>query len=595
MSFRYLIFALFWYVVLLSCSGTDKEASKGAVSSERSDKKTTEQEMLKTQIGRYRGKITYSTISDPKSFNAVIAKETSTTGITGYMFEGLTTVDGVTTEVEPSLAESWEVAEDKKTWTFHLRRDVEWFDGEPLTADDVVFTFNSLIYNEDIPTSARDILNIEGEFFKVEKVDDYTVRITTPKPFAPFLRSIGTEIMPQHVLEKSVEEGRFNSTWGIDTPPSQIIGTGPFKLKEFKPGQHVILERNPNYWKKDTKGNRLPYLDQIVILTVPNQAIQVLKFQAGELDGLRLRGQDFPLLKPKEQEGNFTIYNAGPTFGSNFVFFNHNSRRDNEGEWFVQPHKLKWFTDINFRRAVAHAVDKETVISSVMNGLGYPQDSPVSEAAKFFSNPNTKKYEYDLSKAKAILEEAGYEDRDGDGWIEDEDGNTVEFNLLTNSGNQVREDIALIIQDDLKKIGMKVNYAAILFNSLVIRIDATFDFDAIILGLTGGIEPHGGKNVWHSSGHLHMWNPKQDSPETEWEKEIDEIFEKGAVELDEDKRKELYDHWQVIVSEQLPMIYTASPASLMAVRNKFGNLKPTAYGGYLHNIEEIFIKTVDSI
>ncbi len=595
MSLRYLILPLSWLALLLSCSGGDKEASKGTVSSERSDKKTTGQELLKTEVGIYGGKLTISSISDPKSFNSVIAKETSTTSITGLMFEGLTTVDGVTTEVEPSLAESWEVAEDKKTWTFHLRQDVKWFDGEPLTADDVVFTFNRLIYNEDIPTSARDILNIEGEFFKVEKVDDHTVRITTPKPFAPFLRSIGTEIMPKHVLEKSVEEGRFNSTWGIDTPPSDIIGTGPFKLKEFKPGQHVILERNPNYWKKDATGNRLPYLDQIVILSVPNQDIQVLKFQAGELDGLGLRGQDFPLLKPKEQEGNFTIYNAGPTFGSNFVFFNRNPRKDDEGKPFVEPHKLKWFTDINFHRAVAHVVDKETIISNVMNGLGYPQDSPLSAAAKFFFNPNTKKYEYDLSKARAILERAGYKDRDGDGWIEDEEGNRVEFNLLTNSGNQVRENIALIIQDDLKKIGMKVNYAAILFNSLVTRIDATYDFDAVILGLTGGIEPHSGKNVWHSSGHLHMWNPKQKSPATEWEKEIDEIFEKGAVELDENKRKELYDRWQVIVSEQLPMIYTASAASLTAVRNKFGNLKPTAYGGYRHNIEEIFIKTVDSI
>ncbi len=555
------------------------------------------------EVGKYGGTLMLSSISDPKTFNSVVAKETSSTFITGFILEGLVDTDGVTTEIKPSLAESWEVAADKVTWTFHLRKDVTWFDGKPFTADDVIFTFNDLYYNPSIPTSSRDILTIDGELIKVEKVNKYTVKFITPKPFAPMLRSIGGAILPKHILDSKVvkvdpstaKEGEipqqpFNSTWGVDTPPEQIIGTGPYMMKEYKPSQYVVLVRNPNYWKKDTAGNRLPYLEQIRIVIVPNQDVQLLKFQAGELDGLSIRGQDYPLLKPKEKSGNYTLYNAGPAFGTNFIVFNQNTGKNPQGEQFVNSIKLSWYTDLNFHKAVAHAIDKEAIILNVMNGLGYPQRAAMSPGAKLFYNPNVPKYEYDLDKASEILEQAGYKDKDGDGFIEDKNGNTVEFDIITNSGNTVRENIGLIIQEDLKEIGIKAKFSPIDFNALVTRLTDTFDWDAVIIGLTGGIEPHNGKNVWESSAQLHMWHPRQKEPATEWEAEIDRLFNEGAQELDIEKRKAIYFRWQEIVAEQLPVIYTVLPASLVAIHNKFGNLKPTAFGGWLHNLEEIYIK-----
>ena len=555
------------------------------------------------EVGKYGGTLMLSSISDPKTFNSVVAKETSSTFITGFILEGLVDTDGVTTEIKPSLAESWEVAADKVTWTFHLRKDVTWFDGKPFTADDVIFTFNDLYYNPSIPTSSRDILTIEGELIKVEKVDKYTVKFITPKPFAPMLRSIGGAILPKHILDSkvvkvdpnTVKEGEmprqpFNSTWGVDTPPEQIIGTGPYMMKEYKPSQYVVLVRNPNYWKKDSAGNQLPYIEQIRIVIVPNQDVQLLKFQAGELDGLSIRGQDYPLLKPKEKSGNYTLYNAGPAFGTNFIVFNQNAGKNPQGEPFVNSTELSWYTDLNFHKAVAHAIDKETIIANVMNGLGYIQHAAMSPGAKLFYNPNVTKYEYDLDKASEILEQAGYKDKDGDGFIEDKNGNTVEFDIITNSGNTVRENIGLIIQEDLKEIGIKAKFSPIDFNALVTRLTDTFDWDAVIIGLTGGIEPHNGKNVWESSGQLHMWHPKQKEPATQWEAEIDRLFNEGAQELDIEKRKAIYFRWQEIVAEQLPVIYTVLSASLVAIRNKFGNLKPTAFGGWLHNLEEIYIK-----
>ncbi len=540
---------------------------------------------------RYGGSLILSSSSDPKSFNDITAQETSTHAVTGYIFEGLTKLNALTLKVEPALAESWQVSPDGLTWTFRLRPNVLWNDGQPFTADDVVFTFNDLIYNEDVVSSARDIFRINEKNFKVEKVDELTVRFTLPVKFAPFLQSMSQSILPKHKLVKAVAQKKFNFTWGIDTPPSEIVGTGPFKLASYRPGERFVLVRNPLYWKKSSDGQSLPYLDRIVYLIVQNQDTAMLKFLDGEVDYIPLRGFEYPLIKPAEAKGNFTVYDSGPDFGSSFLVFNQNtSINPKTQKSFVDPIKSKWFLDINFRRAIAHAIDKTKMVEILMNGLGYPQNSDMSKSAGFFYNPNVQVYDYDLNKAKKILHEAGYIDRNADGIIEDSEGNKVEFNLFTNSGNVERVQIASIIRHDLQSLGMKVNFLSLEFNTLVAKLNATYDWDAIVLGLTGGIEPHFGKNVWHSTGSLHMWFPSQKKPATAWEKRVDEIFDQGVQELDENKRKVLYDEFQMIVSQELPLIYTVLNSNLYAIRNRFGNLKPTSFAGAFHNIEEIYIK-----
>ena len=542
---------------------------------------------------KFGGQLVLSTTSDPRSFNPILAKETSTTTITGLVFEGLTRTNGLTLEVEPNLAEKWQVSEDGLIWTFYLRKDVPWFDGKKFTADDVVFTFNQLIYNPTIPNSGRDIFTIEGKQFEVKKVNDFTVKFILPVKFAPLLRAMSQGILPKHILEASVQKGKFNFTWGTDTNPEDIIGTGPFKLAKYLPGERIILEKNPLYWRKSKDGERQPYLEKIIFLIVQNQDTALLKFQDGELDYYSLRGSDYPLLKPDEKKGNFTIYEVGPAFGSNFLVFNQNTDiNPKTNEPFVKPKRLSWFKNLRFRRAVAHAIDKKRIIEILMNGLGFVQDSALSPSAGFFYSPNVKKYEYNINRAKQILRKEGFIDRDKDGIIEDSYGNRVEFNLFTNSGSTERIQIASIIRKDLEDIGMKVNFLPLEFNNLVRKLVSTYDWDAMIIGLTGGIEPHFGKNVWHSNGHLHMWHPRQKSPQTKWERRIDEVFNQAVQELDRNERKILYDEWQEIVSEKLPLIYTVLPAAIFAVRNKFGNLRPSSYGGAFHNLEEIYIKPV---
>jgi len=466
---------------------------------------------------RHGGKLVLSTTSDPKSFNGILAKETSTTLVTGHIFEGLTTTNAFTTKVEPHLAERWEVSEDGLQWTFYLRENVLWSDGQPFTADDVIFTFNDLIYNPNIPSSARDVFTIEEKVFRVEKINRHTVRFTLPVKFAPFLRGMGQAILPKHKLKDIVAEGKFNFSWGTNTPPREIVGTGPYKLVQYDPGQRLIFERNPRYWKRSAEGDALPYIDKIIYLIVQNQDIALLKFIEGVTDSYGFRGMDYPLLKPLEKERDFTVYDLGPATGNNFITFNQNSGVNPEtGEPFIESFKLKWFTNVSYRRAVAHAIDKEKMIEIVKNKLGYPQYSPIGPGAGFFHSENVVQYPYDLDAAKAILNKAGFVDRDQDGVVEDPEGNKVEMNLYTNSGSTERIDIGGIIRRDLEKIGIKVNFLALEFNTLVSKLNSTFEWDAIILGLTGGIEPHFGKNVWNSKGQLHLWYPRQESPATEW-------------------------------------------------------------------------------
>ncbi len=540
---------------------------------------------------KHGGELILATTSDPRSFNAITAKETSTTAVTGLIFEGLTRINGVTTKVEPNLASHWDVSPDGLTWTFYLRRDVFWSDGNPFTADDVLFTFRDLIYNETIPNSARDIFTVEGKIFRIEKVDTYTVKFILPVKFAPFLNSMSQEILPKHKLENAVQQGKFNFTWGIDTSPQEIVGTGPYQLSQYQPGERLVFKRNPIYWRKSSQGETLPFIDRIIFLIVQNQDVLLLKFLDGEIDSCPVRGMDFPLLKPLERKERFTIYDTGPAFGSNFLVFNQNTRINPANQKpFLDPVKASWFTNLEFRKAVAHAIDKKRIIEILMNGLGYPQNSSMSPASGFYYNPKVDQYDYNLKKAKAILEKAGFVDRDQDSILEDPQGREVEFNLYTNSGAVERLQIAAIIRHDLEELGMKVNFLALEFNVLVQKLVSVYDWDAVIIGLTGGIEPHFGKNVWSSEGQLHMWNPSQKEPTTWWEKRIDQIFNEAVQELDEQKRKMLYDEWQGIVARELPVIYTVLDASIYAVRNKFGNLHPTSYGGVFHNLEEIYIK-----
>ena len=386
-------------LILVACSDDTEPTPAAQTTIVNQLRKNAEE--FKYTIGRPGGTLTFATVSEPLTLNLAIANDASSSGVLGYLFEGLTETSWLTDQVEPALTESWERTDDGLTWTFHLRKDVRWHDGEPFTARDVDFTFNRIIYNDDVPASSRSAFNFRsldeesGEWkeakMTVTALDDHTVQCVLPVPFAPFLRSMGTATYPKHILEKHVDDGTFASTWDIDTDPAEVIGTGPFTIESYVPGERVVMRRNPDYWLKDDAGNGLPYLDEVIHVIVPDFEAELAKFLTGEADSHGVLGEEFAEIEPLQEEGNFTIYKRGPAFGTTFLGFNMNpGKNPDTGEVYLAPEKLRWFQNTQFRQAVAHSIDKETIIDDVQHGLGYPQWSSISPAAGDFHTPTSE-------------------------------------------------------------------------------------------------------------------------------------------------------------------------------------------------------------
>lgn len=539
--------------------------------------------------------IVISVLSDPKTFNPALSAESPS--IFGLTYEGLVSENPVTGETEPRLAESWEFSDDQLSITFTLRENLKWSDGAPLTADDVVFSYNQVYLNDKIPTNSRDGLRvgIEGTLPTVEKLGDRQVKFTITEPFAPFLNNTGLSILPEHVLQDRIDqtdsEGNplFLGTWGVSTPPRELVSNGPYLLKNYAVGQRLIFEPNPYYWQ-----NPKPYIKQVVWQIVPNTDTTLLQFRSGDLDVTGVSPEYFSLLKREEERGQFSIYNGGPDYGTTFISFNLNTGQ-RDGRPLVDPIKSKWFNNVKFRQAVAQAIDRQRMVNNIYRGLGEVQHSPISVQSPFY-NDQVRVYDYDLDEARRLLAEAGFS-YNTEGRLVDEENNPVRFSFITNAGNKIREAMATQIEQDLEALGMQIDYSPISFNILVDKLSNSLDWDCFLLGLTGGNEPNGGANVWFPEGNLHMFNqtaragstPLTDRVVNDWEQEIADLYIQAAQELDFDRRKALYDRTQDLAAEHLPFIYLVNNYSLAAVRNKIEGVEHSALGGALWNIEDLTI------
>ena len=545
-------------------------------------------------VGKFGGTFVTSTIGEgPKTFNPFNSKDNISSQMSEIMYDGLVTTDVVTGETIPKLAKDFKV--DGCEYLIHLRKGIKWSDGKPINADDVVFTWQNIIFDGYGNTSTRDSVVIDGKLPTVEKIDDYTVKFVTPKPFAPFLRMLSSPIAPKHIFEPAVNRGKayFDGFLSTNTDPKDFVISGAFKLKEYVPAQRVVFERNPNYYVINKDDQKLPYLDKIVYMIVGDINNQVLKFEGGELDEIGLQGANVARFKEMEKHSDFTVYNLGPNTGTMYLSMNLNNRKDKNGKYYVNPKKQVWFQDKNFRQAVDYALDRENMIFNIANGLAEPLFTPET-LNSIFLNKEIKGHKRDINKSKELLKKSGFY-WDKAGHLIDKFGNHVEFDLYTNAGNTEREAIGVMVKQDLEDLGMKVNFKPIEFNSLVNKLMATLDWDMVIMGFTGSpLEPNGGKNVWLSDGTLHIFNQRLEtdieSKRYPFEKRIDYLYTQGALQTKFEDRKKYYDEYQSIVYEEKPLIYIYSPLIISAIRNKFKNVYPTSLGGVTHNIEEIYIE-----
>lgn len=544
-----------------------------------------------------------STLSDPKTFNYALNSEAP--NVFSFIYEGLVAENGITGEIEPALAESWEISPNKQRIVFTLRKNLKWSDGKPLTADDVVFSYNDIYFNKEIPTVVRDTVKIgESETFpKVRKLSDRQVEFTIPEPFAPFLRSAGTAILPAHALRESIttkdSQGKpqFLAVWGTDTNPADIICNGSYRMVSYATSERIVFERNPHYWRLDSQGNPLPYIKRFIWQIVESTDTSLLQFRSGGLDALGVSPEYFSLLKKGEGRGKYTIYNGGPTLSTSFIAFNLNKGQRN-GRRFVDPIKSRWFNTLAFRQAVAYAIDRKTMNNNIFQGLGELQNSPISVQSPYYLSPKAglKVYEYNPDKAKQLLLKAGFKYNENNQLL-DADGNLIRFSMITNSGNKSREAMGSQIKQDLKRIGIQVDFAPLAFNTLLEKLNNTIDWECYLLGFTGGIEPNESANVWSVNGSSHRFNQPAKAGTTpivgreiaDWEREIYRLYIKGSQELDENKRKAIYAEAQQITQDNLPFIYLVNPLSMSAVRDRIKGVRYSALGGSLWNIHELKI------
>ncbi len=513
-------------------------------------------------------------VSDPKTFNPILANETSSTDVLDPVFAGLTRLNPYTFKVEPDLAQSWTISSNKRVITMNLRKGVCFSDGKPFSADDVIFTFK-VIYSPEVLSSYRDLFTINGKQIKVEKLGDYTVRFILPVPFYPFLESLSIPILPKHILKKPLLDGMFERTWNIITPPQQIVGLGPYTITSYVPSQYILLKANPYYYEKDDKGIQLPYIKNRAMLIVQNQDAQYVKFISGDTDIYDPRPQEVASLESMSKKSHFVVKNIGLDTGIMFVSFNRNPRHYiKNGK--VNP-KYRWFTNLDFLKAVAHSIDKQAIIDDVYRGYGEPAVSFIPRNVTVY-HLNMPDYVYNLDEARTLLKKGGFHWKNGK--LFDNHDNRVEFDFFTNSGNEQRERIAAIILTDLTKLGMKVNYKPLDFNTLVEKLTTNFDWDCVLIALTGGYEPYNGANVLLSSGMLHIWDPSEKTPATKWEAEIDKLMVKGAEEYNIQKRAIYYKKVQKILHEELPLIPLVRQEDFVAYTDRLEDYRPTVFGNY---------------
>ena len=486
---------------------------------------------------------------EPKTFNPILVDDEAAENVR-YLTGGvLIRVNRQTQALEPALAESWQVSRDGRKITFHLRKGLYFSDGTPFSSADVAYTIKLLL---DPQTHSA-----TGDAFQVT---DGKVDVQTPSA------DVAVITFPNLVagLERLFDQVAILSA---KSPKKEMTVLGPYYVSEYVAGSHVLLRRNPNYWKHDSEGHPLPYIETVRLDIQRNRDIELMRFRRGELQLInRLDAEQFDRLQ-KDSPG--AAKNAGTGLDGEEIWFNQTNASS------VPDYKRKWFQTTEFRQAISMAVNRADLARVVFDGYAAPAYGPVSPSNHFWFNASLAAPKHDPQAAVAILARAGF--RLDNGSLKDAAGHRVEFTVITNSGNAAREKMATMIQQDLTEIGITMKVVTLDFPSLIERITRTFEYEACLLGLVNtDLDPNGQMTVWMSSGENHQWNPNQKTPATAWEAEIDKLMKDQASSPDEKVRKAKFDRVQQIVAEQQPFIYLVNKNALSAFSSELEGVSPVA-------------------
>ena len=501
------------------------------------------------------GQIVASIRGEPRSFNRLVARDQPTELLTILTQGRLVRINRATFELEPWLAEKWDSSADGRVHTLHLRPGVTWSDGAAFTSADVLFSLQA-VFDPKAQSVLADSLLAGGQPIRATAPDAQTVVIRFAAPSGPGLRLLDNlPILPRHKLQDALAAGRFASAWSSGTPPAELAGTGPFVVREYQPGQRVVLDRNPRYWRRAADGGPLPYLDRLVLEIVPEQNAELLRLQSGEIDLTtgELRPEDYVPIRQAEERGRLRLIELGVG-------------PDADAFWFCLKPEVKgkdprfaFVRRPEFRQAISHAVDRETFAETVFLGAAVPVWGPVTPGNRGWFWPDVPRYPHDDARARALLAGIGLEDRDGNGVVEDARGTEARFTVLTQRGIGGYERGIAVLREELGRIGIVLDIAPLEFGAMIQRMLAC-DYDAMYYRpVASDLDPAGNMDFWLSAGSAHFWNLEQRAPATDWERRIDTLMLEQAASLDPERRRQQFTAVQRIFAENVPVLYFVAP------------------------------------
>lgn len=542
-------------------------------------------------VGRHGGTLIASIEQEPKTFHPLNCIDGHSASAQKLLFAGLLEYNYEQQTLVPALAKSYEILDDC-TYRFHLRRGLQWNDGSPFSMEDVLFTLDIIFQKEDdrwvFPNTLVDKFVYQGKVLQYRCLDDWTIEFKTPFAWASFLEDLSTVyILPKHCLDKFRQDKTLLQQWSLKTAikePLSIVGMGPFRIQSFRPGERLILEANPYYWKIDAANQRLPYLEKYITQYVANTTVRTLLFGSGQTDLAPIGPADVAWIRERASRYNFSVYDRGPEI--KFTFFWFNLQRGEDGESFVPAYKLRWFQNVKFRQAILYGLDRQGMVDAIYLGYGEVLHSFIHRLDARWYNPNCLRYDYNPVKARVLLSEAGFV-WDKEGNLCDDQGNRVCFDTLWSTSGA--DGLITTLQENLAQLGIEVRIVNLEFKALLETIQHKYNYDSAIVGFRfGQSDPNDFLPALRSSGNLHFWWPNQQTPKTAWEAQVDRLLEKQAGLLDIRERKPYWDQIQYIYSEQVPWMPLTSSWHFTGIKNKWKNLRIPPKGSIVWNIEEIW-------
>ena len=511
------------------------------------------------------GELRFAIHSEPKSWDPLLAAEDASGAIRLLTHGALVGMNRRTQKYEPQLAESWKILENGRKIVFQLRAGVTFSDGTPFTSRDVIATLKRAM-NPSLHAPMGDSLIAaagSGLVMEIPGVD--RVSLTFPAPVAN----------PLGLLESV-------PMLSSQSPLKDKAVLGPFEVAEYKAGAYVQLKRNPRYWRLGPGGRRLPYFDSVHLDIQTNRDIELQRFRKGEFHLIEAIDSE-SIARINAEMGSHVAFDLGPAFENEMLWFNMKPDAP------IADYKKAWFQSRNFRRAIAESIHLDDIVRLVYQGRATAAAGILSRANQFWLKQGLESHPFDVGLAKKRLTQDGFQNRDGT--LTDRGGHVVEFSLVTSSGGKTRTRIAAILQDDLAKIGIKLNIVPLDFPSLLERIGRTANYETALLGLVGeDIDPNGDSNVWLSHAAQHMWNPNQKQPATAWEAEIDKLIAAQAGSADQKKRKAAFDRVQQIIWEEVPVIHLVNRNAVVAVSPRLRNVQAAVMNPHLFwNVDSMYL------